>query len=674
MLAAYDAGFCPLPVRQDGSKVPGGRSWQQYQTQRPHRDQVERWAAQVAGYGVVCGAVSGGFEILEFEGRAIEQGVYSEWVQRANEQGLGPVVSALQEGYQVESPSGGIHLGYRTEVPAPNTKLASRADAVLIETRGAGGWVVCAPSGGGTHPTGKPYVWRAGSWPQVPAITVDQRNLLFALARTFNDEPLLVQAGERPGDLYNADPRAFDRTLELLLAHGWTEHSRHGDTIYLTRPGKDRDKSASLGAPETDGGFYVFSTSVSEFEVGKRYSPFQVLAILEYGGDFREAARQLSTVYGSHNAVSPSATDAPQATEGPGTAPEATEGHGAHTWGLQDIETLLAGDLEGEPPSILYVKPEQALFYSGKLNAIAGEPESGKSWLAQLACAEVLRNGGTVTYIDLETTGPEVTGRVKKAGATLEQLRAGWGYVRPQERPSEAALREILARAAESDLVVVDGMTDLFTLFGYTYTDNQEISKLMRELLHPLADQGPAVVTIDHVVKSRDERGRWAIGGQHKLAAVTGVSLNLETIHPMGRGLSGMSRIWLAKDKIGYVSQHVVVQGRNRLAGQLHVEGLDNTFNIRITPAAEVKARRDELLLQKISDFAQAHPGSTIKQLLSGVSAPEHEVQHGLVEAQAEGWLQVRSDGRYDRVYLVRPVDEAGGQLLDFPTLSSEDT
>jgi hypothetical protein len=35
-----------------------------------------------------------------------------------------------------------------------------------------------------------------------------------------------------------------------------------------------------------------------------------------------------------------------------------------------------------------------------------GETESGKSWLAQAATAEVLCNGGTALYLDFESTKP----------------------------------------------------------------------------------------------------------------------------------------------------------------------------------------------------------------------------------------------------------------------------
>jgi len=42
------------------------------------------------------------------------------------------------------------------------------------------------------------------------------------------------------------------------------------------------------------------------------------------------------------------------------------------------------------------------------------------------------------------------------------------------------------------------------------------------------ADTGAGVLMLDHVVKSEESRGRYAIGGQHKLAGLTG--WDLETI------------------------------------------------------------------------------------------------------------------------------------------------
>jgi hypothetical protein len=59
----------------------------------------------------------------------------------------------------------------------------------LIETRGEGGYLVIAPSNGRVHPTGKPYVLRRGGLATIAEITPEEREALWALARSFDEMP-----------------------------------------------------------------------------------------------------------------------------------------------------------------------------------------------------------------------------------------------------------------------------------------------------------------------------------------------------------------------------------------------------------------------------------------------------------------------------------------------------
>lgn len=88
----------------------------------------------------------------------------------------------------------------------------------------------------------------------------------------------------KPGEDYDARGDFFG----LLKAHGW-KPLQGGK--YWTRPGKNAGISASWG--HYPGMFWVF-TSATELEQGRSYSPWQVYAMLEHGGDFKAAARQLA--------------------------------------------------------------------------------------------------------------------------------------------------------------------------------------------------------------------------------------------------------------------------------------------------------------------------------------------------------------------------------------------
>ena len=79
--------------------------------------------------------------------------------------------------------------------------------------------------------------------------------------------------------------------VALLKAHNWTinKGASNDANIRFTRPGKNgqlcRFENKRIG-------FYVF-TSNSQFQPMRAYNPAQVFAVLECGGDFSIAYRQL---------------------------------------------------------------------------------------------------------------------------------------------------------------------------------------------------------------------------------------------------------------------------------------------------------------------------------------------------------------------------------------------
>lgn len=106
-ILALGAGLCPIPVARDGTKRPAG-AWEHWQHERPDLWQLERWFGgdnPSPGYGLVCGAVSGGLEMLEFEGRAVEAGIYTELIGCALDVGLGGLIDRIAGGYEEVTPA-----------------------------------------------------------------------------------------------------------------------------------------------------------------------------------------------------------------------------------------------------------------------------------------------------------------------------------------------------------------------------------------------------------------------------------------------------------------------------------------------------------------------------------------------------------------------------------------
>lgn len=306
-LAADRAGLCVVPPRQDGTKAPEPERWEGRESRRPERDHLIQDYRNGAhtGLGVVCGVVSGGLELFDFDDRE----KYSEFCERTESAGLGDLLERVEAGYKENSPNG-VHLLYKCSTCSGNQKLARRPktddekthpnDKVkcLIETRGNGGYAILAPSHGSIHPSGKPYTLIRGGFESIVTITPGERAELHRIARTFDEMPPPLASSKppkskgngelRPGDDYN------DRAMwtEILEPHGWVSvFERNGETFWR-RPGKSVGISATTNFGDSDL-FYCFSTS-TPFETERGIDKLGAYATLNHDGEIAAAARDLS--------------------------------------------------------------------------------------------------------------------------------------------------------------------------------------------------------------------------------------------------------------------------------------------------------------------------------------------------------------------------------------------
>ena len=226
------------------------------------------------------------------------------------ENGLSKLLKKLKNGYCERTPNG-VHFLCTCDEIGGSTKLATRPKKpsemrdkndktkTLIETKGEGGYIICAPSHGGVNDSGE-YRLVSGSLSLIPKIKPSEREDLFSIAKTFHVETKKKRDSEkdnvcqetrkiagRPGDDYNQRVQWKD----LLECHGWTCVSQNGEVSYWCRPGKSEGVSATLNYQGNDL-FHCFTTS-TDFEQ-RSYDKFGVYAILNHGGDYKAAARQLA--------------------------------------------------------------------------------------------------------------------------------------------------------------------------------------------------------------------------------------------------------------------------------------------------------------------------------------------------------------------------------------------
>jgi hypothetical protein len=303
-LALVRNGLSTAPPTEDGQKMPFV-PWKQYQDTPPTEQQVRAWyKAGRTGVGAVTGV--GGLESFEFDCRE----TYQRFLLAAEAVGLGDLVTFIREGYEEDTPGGGVHWLYICNEVRGNTKLAERphpTDPIkrktLIETRGQGGYVILAPSNGKVHPSGGAYRLRLGGVDDIVTLTSSERDALWDLARTFNeveekpaapwsDVPVQDPGGDQPkaGKAPGADFDERATWAEILEPHGWKHVHTSGETLYWRRPGKDTGWSATTGHCK---GFKVFSTSTS-FTTTGTYTKFGTYTHLNHGGDYQKAVRALA--------------------------------------------------------------------------------------------------------------------------------------------------------------------------------------------------------------------------------------------------------------------------------------------------------------------------------------------------------------------------------------------
>lgn len=271
------------------------------------------------GLGIVCGAVSGGLEVIDVDCKYDNTGTLWEDFKSLIEDNLPDLCKSLVVAKTVKN---GYHVYYRCSSIDGNKKLANRATTpedkkqteetalkkgktelqakteaendkirVLLETRGEKGYVIAAPTNG--------YEFIQGEPTGIPTIKPEERELLLAIAKTFDEvkpeEPKQKieatsynSSGLSPFDDYNER----GDVIELLQSKGWKVVNQRGERINLLRYG-DTDSKTSGNYHTGLKLLRVFSTSVVEFNSDKAYNNSQIFALLECKGDYKEAAKKL---------------------------------------------------------------------------------------------------------------------------------------------------------------------------------------------------------------------------------------------------------------------------------------------------------------------------------------------------------------------------------------------
>lgn len=514
------AGWSLIPIKADGTKAPDLPQWKAFQQVPPTESRLCQWFHSGAprGIGLVHGAVSGHSEALDFD----QPGLYDVFADLCRQQGVGDLLDRIP---LVETPSGGHHLLYRCTDPAGgNAKLAeTTARKTLIETRGEGGYTLAPGSALACHSAGLPYLFLRGGPNTLPILSVGERTALRNTACLFNqyaDPRLIVEGlcpkrlptdGLRPGDDYNGRGD-YEAVLER---HGWQRLGGGGEKTFWQRPGKSGPGLSATGNYAGSGLFHVFSCNAAPFEPQKSYRPFAVFALLDHGGDFREAARALAQQgFGDALPPSPALHLRQEPIQTPSGALFAVPPAPARRKPLADRMIDLA-DVEA-PGALPYLFGPYLLH--GNAHWLTGQTGLGKSTLLfNIACA--LAEGKSlwgiectqtrVLYADMESGDVGRAFKINRLYHGETRVRGWLTFLRePVKLPEE--MDELLAyvRQHAIQLVIFDTARRCFSVRDEN--DNAEVYNRVIPTLDALKAAGVASLTLGHPSKNGNGSARGA--------------------------------------------------------------------------------------------------------------------------------------------------------------------
>lgn len=536
---AFDAGLCVVPPREDGSKAPEGY-WKSFMSERASLEILrDAYRTPRCGIGLVCGQVSGQLECLDFDTKDI----YGAFKQACGLAGLDDLVERMEAGYSESTPNG-FHLLYRPETCGGCTKLArTESFETLIEVKGQGGYIIVAPTFGPVNPNGA-YTMLSGSPATIPDVTMEERDALYRVARTFDRtpqrddlpffEPVDGQAngeGDRPGDDFIR--RA---SWDFLVAAGWKKvgegkdaEQRHQE--FWRRPDKDSGNSAILH-PDS-GLFYVFSTSTAFPVVPAAYNKFRSLVFTTFGGDFEAATRHVKSLgYQARHEAAP---------------PPAAEGEAPPPTLLFRTAREIAEAVPEEVPWLC-----RPFFAFGAITEIDGKAKKGGKTTFIMAAVKAVLTGAT--FLDEPVPRSPVVFLSEQNDTSLREslerahlldhpdlhvaqwaANRGYGW--------EAAVASARARcvAVGARMLVVDTLPQWAGIRGESENQSGPMLRAMEPLQVAAQAEALAVVVLRHDRKAGGEvgdsaRGSSAIGG------TVDVILQIQRIGGRQQSLSALSR------------------------------------------------------------------------------------------------------------------------------------
>lgn len=322
------------------------------------------------------------------------------------------------------------------------------------------------------------------------------------------------------------------------------------------------------------------------------------------------------------------------------------------SWKPLDLTAYLNGTHKALQPSLMARTDGQCMLYPGMVHAFNGESESCKSMMAQYETVRQIKAGNRCMYIDFESDAASVTSRLLMMGASPEAISTNLDYIRPDVDPvafadENAEWHQILQ--SKYALVVIDGVTEAFAVFGVKSIDNDEVTAWGRKVPRLIATKtGAAVVVVDHVTKSSEGRGRFAIGAQAKMSYLTGAAYMVEIISPVGVGMVGKVAMRVGKDRPGQVRPMSGEWRKGDRTQETAIVTVDSTIPNRIRCTVEPPRKSNDGnglpvdLMETISRCIEDSPTPlSFRKINTLVSGKDESKRAAIALLETDGYISI---------------------------------
>lgn len=345
-----------------------------------------------------------------------------------------------------------------------------------------------------------------------------------------------------------------------------------------------------------------------------------------------------------------------------------------HTWTPVDLAAHL--DSDPEQPTMLTRGDGAKLIYPGRTSWLVGESESCKSWLALIAVAEVLNDGGRAMWVDYEDTPALFVRRLLELGVDRDvAVSQNLVYVAPEgalTEPNGAYTAEgagyLDTIRAGFDIAVIDASTGSFGTQGLEIIDNSDIERWYELMCAPLERTGAGVLVIDHVTKSTEGRGRYMIGGERKLSKATGAVFKLDVERPFYPArldpVEGQIEVRVGKDRAGGVRANAVgamAADRTQRMAWLNLTAYpDGRIGYELAKPTDTPTDTfDAKLAGAIAEHLATYEGASKTDVEKSVGAKAERVRATLKAMADKGWIDVEQSGQTHRHTLTDEGREA---------------